>query len=134
MTAYPHQPGLSRSAEPPLSYQAGDRIALVHTADPYTRLTPGTAGTVTGYDDRPGQLDVKWNSGSTLSMLLGEGDQVRRLPRAVGEDGTELEDSDDPGDGEPAPDLRQDITDPATGLSRLLSDRCPTCILRVVDC
>jgi hypothetical protein len=47
------------------------------------------------------------------------------------EDGTEPE---DPGDGEPAPDWRQDITDPATGLSRLLSERCPTCILRVVDC
>jgi hypothetical protein len=29
---------------------------------------------------------------------------------------------------------RQDITDPATGLSRLLSERCSTCILRVVDC
>ena len=47
---------LSQSAEPPPSYQAGDRIALVHTADPYTRLTPGTAGTVTGYNDRPGQF------------------------------------------------------------------------------
>ena len=56
MTAYPHQPGLSQSAEPPPGCQAGDRIALVHTADPYTRLTPGTAGTVTGYDDRPGQV------------------------------------------------------------------------------
>ena len=46
-------------------------------------------------------------------------------------DGTEPE---NPGDGEPAPDWRQDISDPATGLSRLLSERCPTCILRVVDC
>ena len=46
------------------------------------------------------------------------------------EDGTEPEDT---GDGGPAPDWRQDITDPATGLSRLLSERCPTCILRPGD-
>jgi hypothetical protein len=84
MTAYPHQPGLSQSAEPPPSYQAGDRIVLVHTADPYTRLTPGTAGTVTGYDDRlgKGQLAVAWDDGSTLSMLLRDGDQVRLITPA----------------------------------------------------
>ena len=35
------------------------------------------------------------------------------------------------GTARPAPDWRQDITDPATGLSRLLSERCPTCILRL---
>ena len=46
------------------------------------------------------------------------------------EDGTEPE---DPGDGEAAPDWRQDISDPATGLSRLLSERCGTCILRPGD-
>jgi len=38
-----------------------------------------------------------------------------------------------PGDGEPAPDGRQDISDPGSGLSRLLSERCPTCILRPGD-
>jgi hypothetical protein len=43
------------------------------------------------------------------------------------EDGTETE------DGEPAPDWRQDISDPATGLSRLLSEKCATCILRPGD-
>ena len=46
------------------------------------------------------------------------------------EDGTELE---NPGDGEAAPDWRQDISDPATGLSRLLSERCGTCILSPGD-
>jgi hypothetical protein len=46
------------------------------------------------------------------------------------EDGTEPEDT---GDGEQAPDWRQDITDPATGLSRMLSERCATCILRPGD-
>ena len=43
-------------------------------------------------------------------------------------DGTEPED-----DGEPAPDWRQDISDPATGLSRLLSERCGTCLLSPGD-
>ena len=61
----------------------------------------------------------------------------RRLTPSAGdetgdadEDGTEPENT---GDGEPAPDWRQDITDAATGLSRLLSERCPTCILRPGD-
>jgi len=55
----------------------------------------------------------------------------RRLaPGDADEDGTEPE---NPGDGEAAPDWRQDISDPATGLSRLLSERCGTCILRPGD-
>ena len=55
----------------------------------------------------------------------------RRLaPGDADEDGTEPE---NPGDGEAAPDRRQDISDPPTGLSRLLSERCGTCILRPRD-
>jgi hypothetical protein len=38
-----------------------------------------------------------------------------------------------PEDGEATPDSRQDISDPATGLSRLLSERRGTCILRPGD-
>ena len=60
----------------------------------------------------------------------------RRLaPGAADEagDGTEPEDSGEPDDGEAAPDWRQDISDPATGLSRLLSERCGTCILSPGD-
>src|SRR6185437_8828528 len=49
------------------------------------------------------------------------------------EDGTEPEESGDPDDGEASPDWRQDIADPATGLSRLLSERCGTCILSPGD-
>jgi hypothetical protein len=60
-------------------YQRGDRIVLVHTSDPHTRLVPGTAGTVTGYDTRFGQLAVAWDDGSTLAMLLNDGDQVHPL-------------------------------------------------------
>jgi hypothetical protein len=62
-----------------MTYQAGDRVALVHTSDPHTRLIPGTAGTVTGYDHRHGQLNVAWDDGSSLSMLLRDGDQVHLL-------------------------------------------------------
>ena len=53
---------------------------------------------------------------------------VDAVDQTEDEDGTEPEYP-----GEPAPDWRQDITDPATGLSRLLSERCPTCILRPGD-
>jgi hypothetical protein len=66
-------------------------------------------------------------------MLPSKGDQVRLIARAPGEDGTDPEVPEDPGAGEPAPEWKQDITDPATGLSRLLSERCQTCILRVGD-
>ena len=60
-------------------YQRGDRIALEHTADPHTRLQPGDEGTVTGYDPRHGQLSVRWDGGSTLAMLLHDGDRVRLI-------------------------------------------------------
>ncbi len=62
-----------------MPYERGDRIALVRTADPYTKLQPGDTGTVTGYDPALGQLNVRWDSGSTLAMLLLDGDQVRMI-------------------------------------------------------
>ncbi len=46
-----------------MTYQPGGRIALVHTSDPHSRLIPGTAGTVTSYDARHGQLAVAWDDG-----------------------------------------------------------------------
>ena len=67
----------------PAPYQPGDRVALVRTDDPDTRLRPGDQGTVTRWDPRHGQLDVKWDSGSTLSMLLRDGDQVRLITPAA---------------------------------------------------
>ena len=62
----------------------GDRVALEFTGDPHTRLRPGDEGTVTRYDPGPGQLDVRWDSGSTLSMLLNDGDRVRLITPAPG--------------------------------------------------
>ncbi len=64
-------------------YQRGDRIALEHTGDPHTRLRPGGEGTVTRYDPKLGQLGVNWDSGSTLSMLLDDGDRVRLVTPAL---------------------------------------------------
>ena len=65
----------------------------------------------------------------------GDGDQADHAhpepepePRAAT---TQAEDEDD-AEAEDA-DLRQDITDRASGLSRLLSERCSTCILRPGD-
>jgi len=66
-------------------YQRGDRIALERTTDPHTRLRPGDEGTVTGYDSRLGQLNIRWDSGSTLAMLLLDGDQVRLITPAPGQ-------------------------------------------------
>ncbi len=43
----PHQPSGQRSASNPTQK---------HTTNPYTRLTPGTAGTVTGYDPQHAQF------------------------------------------------------------------------------
>ena len=75
-------------------FMRGDRVALEHTDDPHTRLRPGDEGTVTRYAPGrgpvgKGQLDVSWDSGSTLSMLLDDGDRVRLLAPAPGEAGKE---------------------------------------------
>ncbi|MGI8452279.1 MAG: DUF4314 domain-containing protein [Streptosporangiaceae bacterium] len=110
-----------------MTYQRGDRIVLVRTSDPHTRLVPGTPGTVTSYDGQHGQLAVAWDDGSTLAMLLHDGDQVRLLESPA--------QADNPGEdtGLPGGQLPQDITDPATGGSRLLSEPCATCILAAGD-
>ena len=75
-------------------YQRGDRIALVATGDPYTRLRPGDQGTVTRWDPAQGQLCIRWDSGSTLTMLPGDGDQVRLLAPAAAGDGGPAEPQD----------------------------------------
>ncbi|MEH0430324.1 DUF4314 domain-containing protein [Streptomyces stelliscabiei] len=60
-----------------MTYKKGDRIALVATADPHTELKPGDEGTVHRLDVGLLILYVDWDSGSTLSMLLDDGDEVR---------------------------------------------------------
>lgn len=60
-----------------MTYKKGDRIALVHTDDLHTDLKPGDEGTVTRYDTTLAQLNIAWDNGSRLSMLLDDGDEVR---------------------------------------------------------
>ena len=58
-------------------YPKGIRIELVHTSDPYTKLKPGTRGTVEFVDDA-GTIQIAWDNGSGLGMVPGE-DEVRKL-------------------------------------------------------
>jgi hypothetical protein len=60
-------------------YRPGQRIALVATTDPHTDLRPGAEGTVRSFNHALQQLNVDWDSGSRLSMLLDDGDEVRHL-------------------------------------------------------
>ena len=50
------------------------RIRLTHIDDPYTNLVKGSEGTVTGYFNDPYGfvMDVKWDNGSSLSLVIGE--------------------------------------------------------------
>jgi hypothetical protein len=56
----------------------GKRIKLTFTSDPYTKLKAGALGTVVDVNTinlRPKpstQIHIKWDSGSTLSLILGE--------------------------------------------------------------
>jgi hypothetical protein len=55
-----------------MAFHPGDRVELVATDDPYTRLRPGDRGTVTGVREVPEPtIDVQWDDGSTLSVLPG---------------------------------------------------------------
>lgn len=51
-------------------YPAGTRITL-HSMDDPQAPPPGTKGTVSHVDDL-GQIGVKWDSGSSLSLIPGE--------------------------------------------------------------
>jgi len=49
----------------------GRRIRLVSTSDPYTRLLPGTEGTVV-FEDDLGTVFADWDDGSSLGLVPGE--------------------------------------------------------------
>ncbi|MEU8299722.1 DUF4314 domain-containing protein [Micromonospora sp. NPDC048909] len=65
------------------NYRKGNRVALEYTTDSHTRLRPGDEGTVRRYDPQTQVLEVAWDGGSRLSLLLGEGDRVRPVPTSV---------------------------------------------------
>lgn len=55
----------------------GDRVELVFTDDPYTRLKPGDQGTVLSvYGD---VIAVAWDSGSTLALITSAGDRFTKI-------------------------------------------------------
>jgi len=58
-------------------YPKGTRVELVYTSDPYTKLQPGTKGTVE-FVDSAGTIQISWDNGSGLGMIPGE-DEVRKL-------------------------------------------------------
>jgi hypothetical protein len=57
-------------------YRPGQRIYLVRTDDPYTELRPGDLGTVQRHDPVTSRVDIAWDNGSSLSMLLDRGDRI----------------------------------------------------------
>jgi hypothetical protein len=50
--------------------KAGDRVRLLSCTDTYTRLTPGTKGTVS-FVDSLGTVHVKWDDGHSLGLIPG---------------------------------------------------------------
>lgn len=54
----------------------GYRVRLLHTSDPYTKLKKGDEGDLLkvrpDVENARRILDVKWDSGSTLSLVEGE--------------------------------------------------------------
>jgi hypothetical protein len=58
----------------PIPLASGDRVVLVHTGDPHTRLVPGDWGTVIRKTESA--VEVAWDSGSRLAMLPDAGDWI----------------------------------------------------------
>jgi hypothetical protein len=83
-----HQDTDHRSEITMSSYPRGQRVALVHTDDPYTELQPGDTGTVVRHDQALQTVHVAWDSGSSLAMCLDCGDQITPLapaPQSAGD-------------------------------------------------
>ena len=54
--------------------EVGQRVALVRSNDPHTKLEPGMTGTVRFIDDL-GTVHVKWDNGASLGLVEVDGDQ-----------------------------------------------------------
>ena len=56
--------------------EVGDRIILIVMSDPYSPITVGTKGTVTGIGSDPWSIEplyyVEWDNGSTLNLIGDE--------------------------------------------------------------
>ncbi len=62
-----------------MDFKPHDRVELVHTNDEYTKLRPGARGSVIRQtrDDWGTVVAVAWDDGSSLSILLAEGDRIK---------------------------------------------------------
>lgn len=58
-------------------FPAGTRVELVQMNDPYTRIEPGTRGTVVAVDDI-GTIHVNWDNGCRLGAAYRV-DTVRKV-------------------------------------------------------
>lgn len=66
-------------------FERGDRVELVYTSDPHTRLVPGDLGTVyrqSSDGDGRRTVSISWDSGSSLAMLIDEGDDIRKVGKS----------------------------------------------------
>ncbi len=52
------------------TFKKGDRVKLIRMTDSWTKLEPGTLGTVVGVDTT-GTVHVSWDSGSRLGLIPG---------------------------------------------------------------
>ena len=52
----------------------GRRVRLIRCNDSYTKLEPGTLGTVSLVDDA-GTVHVNWDNGSVLGLCWDDGDR-----------------------------------------------------------
>jgi hypothetical protein len=58
-------------------YPIGSTVELISMSDPYTKIPPGTRGSVTDIDDA-GTVFVRWSCGSGLGVVYGV-DEIRRV-------------------------------------------------------
>lgn len=59
-------------------YPIGTRVKVISLVNEEPNLPDGTIGTVVGYDDQPALL-VRWDNGSSLSLLPYEGDNFEKV-------------------------------------------------------
>lgn len=71
-----------------MRFEPGQRVVLVRTTDPHTHLRPGDQGTVRRHNTIHNIVDVDWDAGSRLSILLDGGDGIAPVPPAAGDSGT----------------------------------------------
>lgn len=75
------------------NYPPGTRLELQSMDDPYTKILPGTRGTVLYVDDI-GTIHTRWDNGSSLSLVPGE-DRFRRLtPEKIESENVEMTNED----------------------------------------